>query len=119
MSTDEKTQPPEALFNKITGFVTESRDLLKSGSMMDLQGLEARIQDLCQLVLGLSQDDRIKYADKLQVLLGDIGKLGEEMSSLRDVMAQEIRSISKHKKANVAYKVTDASDGFGKRDDDN
>jgi hypothetical protein len=119
MTTDEKTQAPEVLFTKISSFVSESRELLKSDSMMDLQGLEARVQELCKLVLGLSQDDRIKYADKLQVLLGDIGKLGEEMASLRDVMANEIRSISKHKKANVAYKVADASDAFGKRDEDN
>jgi hypothetical protein len=119
MTTDEKTLPPEALLTKISGFVSESRELLKSDSMMDMQGLEARVQDLCQLVLSLSQDDRVKYADKLQVLLGDIGKLGEEMASLRDAMADEIRSLSKHKKATVAYKVADATDGFGKRNEEN
>lgn len=116
MNVDDKTLPPEVLFNKVSQFVTESRELVKSGAMMEIQGLEDRIESLCQMVLGLSQEDRLRYADKLQHLLTDIGKLGEEMMVLRDAIGNEIRSLNTMKKASVAYRVVDASDDYGKKD---
>jgi hypothetical protein len=118
MSVDEKGLPPEQLFSRIEEFVTQSRELVSHGAMLEIEGLEARIESLCEMVLGLSQEDRLRYADKLQVLLADIGKLGEEMMALRDVMGDEIRSLTSVKKASVAYRVADASDSYGKRKDD-
>ena len=117
MTMDAKTLPPEELFSKIAAFVAESRDLVKNGAMLEIEGLESRIDELCNILLNLSQEQRVIYADKLQVLLADIGKLGEEMMALRDVMGDEIRSLTSVKKASVAYRVVDASDGYGSRKD--
>lgn len=113
-----KPKPPEQLFTDISQFVVESRELLKSGAMMELAGLDQRIAALCEQVLKLSQEDRLHYADKLQKLLAELKALGEEMVAQRDHMAEEIKAISAHKKANVAYKVSDSRDNFGKRGDD-
>ena len=118
MNVDEKGLPPEQLFSRIEEFVTQSRELVSHGAMLEIEGLEARIESLCEMVLGLSQEDRLRYADKLQVLLADIGKLGEEMMALRDAMGDEIRSLTSVKKASVAYRVADASDSYGKRKND-
>jgi predicted metal-dependent phosphoesterase TrpH len=110
--------PPEQLFNDIAQFVTESRALLRDGAMMELAGLDERVKILCDAVLQISDQDRMRYASRLKDLLGELKALGDEMVAQRDQIAEEIRAVSSHKKANVAYRVTDASDNFGQRDDD-
>lgn len=115
MTQDKDALPPDALLKRVSEFVTESRDMVKDGAMLEVEGLEAKVSELCEMVLSLSQDDRLRYADKLQILLSDIGKLGEEMKQLRDMMGGEIRSLTAVKKATVAYHVADASDQYGKK----
>ncbi len=118
MTVDDKTLPPEALLARITQFVTESRELVRTGAVLEIDGLESRIDELCSMVLSFSQEERLHYADKLQYLLTDISKLGEEMMVLRDAMGDEIRALSSTKKATMAYKIADSRDDFGKRDSD-
>jgi hypothetical protein len=118
MSTQDKALPVEEMLSKIEQFVTESREMVKNGALLEVAGLENRIDEFCTLLLSLSQEERVAYANKLQVLLADIGKLGEEMTVLRDSMSDEIRSLTSVKKASVAYRIVDASDGYGKRNDD-
>jgi Mg2+ and Co2+ transporter CorA len=117
MTIDDKTLAPDALLDRIGVFVAESREMVKSGAMMDIEDLEKKVSELCDMVLSLSQADRLRYADKLQLLLADIGKLGEEMTTLKDAMGDEIKSLSNVKKASVAYRVADSRDGYGKKDD--
>jgi hypothetical protein len=112
------SQPMKAqtLFENIEQFVAESHSLLEKGAIMELAGLDEHVRSLCDQVLSMSQDDRILYADKLQKLLGDLKNLGEALAQQRDAVASEIRNMSKHQKANVAYKVADASDDYGNKD---
>lgn len=113
--TAQETLSPEELFDRINTFIEESRAMIREGAMMDVEGLDRKVKELCDMVLTLSQQERLQYADKLQTLLGDMGQLGEEMSQLRDRMGDEIRSLSKAKKAAVAYNVADSRDGYGKK----
>jgi len=108
--TPETSVKTEKLFNDIAQFVGESRALLKQGAMMELAGLENRILLLCKEVVVLSPEERTRYAARLQQLMADLTALGEEMAALRDSVAAEIRHLSNYKKANVAYRVVEASD---------
>lgn len=110
-----KASSPEKMFEGISRFIDDSRNLLKEGAVMELSGLDEQVRGLCEQMLELSQDDRIMYADKLQKLLGELKKLGEELVVHRDAMVKEIQHISEHRKANVAYRTADASDDFGKK----
>lgn len=113
-----KAPDPEALFNDIAGFIAESRALLKQGAMMELAGLDGRIQILCDEVMRLSGDDRRLYGERLSELLADLTALGEEMAQERQSMANEIRHLAQMKKASVAYRTGDSRDGFGPKEDE-
>lgn len=104
---------PEKLFAAINEFVGESRALLDSGKLMELKGLDERVKTLCAAVLELTQEERTRYADKLQTLLNDLTVLGTEMAAQRDQVGKEISHLSDHKKASVAYRTTEAIDKSG------
>lgn len=108
----------DSLFREIEHFISESRKLLQSGDYLEMSGLDDQVRSLCETVLLLSQEERIAYADRLQKLLADLKALGDAMVVQRDQLADEIRSVSHHKKASKAYKIVDASDDYGSRDDD-
>lgn len=108
----------EKLFNDISQFITHSKALLDQGAMAELAGLDEQVRTLCDAVLQLSQDERIRYADKLQELLGGLKVLGDEMVAKRDQVADQIRGVPNFKKASVAYKTANASDGYDGSSDD-
>ncbi|MBY0408045.1 MAG: hypothetical protein K2Q01_10160 [Rickettsiales bacterium] len=112
MSTAEK------LFQEIEQFISESRQILEEGALMEMQGLDLQVRMLCETVLLLSQAERIAYADRMQSLLGQLKELGEAMTASRDNLSEEIRQLNHQKKAAQAYKTADSRDGFGKRDTD-
>ena len=108
----------EILFSEISQFIAESRSLLDSGALMEMHGLDEQVRVLCEAVLQLSQEERVAASVPMQKLLTDLKKLGEDMVISRDKLADEVRQLSSQKKAAHAYKIVDASDSFGKRDDD-
>jgi len=104
------------LFDGISRFVQDSHDLLKRGAIMELKGLDDQVAALCKEVLLLSQDERVRYADDLQRLLGELNGLGEALTLHRDTMANEILNLSQHRKASVAYRTTDHTDQDAKKE---
>jgi len=112
-----KPHSAQTLFDGIMQFIAESRELLESGAVMELAGLDDQVRSLCDAVLQLSQEERVLYADRLQHVLADLQILGEAMVTQRDLVAEEIRSISHHKKAASAYRVAEASDGYKNEED--
>lgn len=113
-----KSASAEQLFDEIERFIEESHAILESGAMMELAGLDDQVRSLCDAVLQLSQGERVTYADRLQKLLGDLKSLGDAMVVQRDQLADELRNVSQQKKAHKAYRVVDASDDYGNRDDE-
>ena len=101
----------EVLFSDISKFISDSRDLLKRGAIMELSGLDDNVKNLCEEVMRLSQDDRLQHADHLQKLFSELKSLGEELASQRDSLADDIRGASDHKKASAAYRSAPASLG--------
>ncbi len=108
----------EKLFNDISQFITQSRELLEQGAIMELAGLDEQVRVLCDAVLQLSQSERLQYAERLQEMLTGLKLLGDEMVTSRDKIAEEIRGVSNFKKASVAYRTVNASDGY-EEDGDN
>jgi len=103
----------EALFSDISKFISDSRDLLKRGAIMELSGLDENVKNLCEEIMRLSQDDRLQHADRLQELFAELKSLGEELASQRDSLSDDIRGASDHKKATAAYRSAPASNGEG------
>lgn len=100
----------DKLFDDISGFIRESRALLKDGVMMDMKGLDKRVMALCEQALMLPPDVRAEYAGKLQQLMDELTILSRDLEARRDSLAGEIRGISEHKKAHAAYSTVEVSD---------
>lgn len=108
----------EQLFAEIGQFITDSRTLLDSGAMMEMQGLDDQVRTLCERIFQLSPEDRIAAAEPMHKLLNDLKEFGEDLVAQRERFADDIRSLSHQKKAAHAYKVVDASDDYGNREDE-
>ncbi len=105
MSDDREHQE---LFKNIAQFVLDSRTLVEKGAMVELASLDKQVAGLCERVMDLSDEDRVKYAGSLQWLLDELNTLGKDLAVQREALANEIRYLSSHKKASVAYKTADA-----------
>lgn len=108
---------PEKFFDDVSKFIAESRAIIERGDVVQLDGLDEEVARLCEAVLHLSQDERLKYADTLQRLLKDLNLLATELTTQRDTIAAQIHDLSDHRRANVAYKKADSADDFGKKSD--
>ncbi|MEZ5691550.1 MAG: hypothetical protein R3D71_07790 [Rickettsiales bacterium] len=95
------------LFDEIKNFISDNRNLLAEGSTVKLAGMDKKVHSLCEQVLELSESDRQEYGELLDELLNDLKELSKDMTIQREAMANEIRYLSSHKQANIAYKNVD------------
>jgi hypothetical protein len=103
-------QNPEALFQKVAQYIEESNALIAKGAYVQLNGLDAKVSELCEAVLTLSGEQREEYADRLQQLVAALQILRENMDNSRDAVNQEMHGLNTHKKANKAYQKIELSD---------
>jgi len=101
---------PEEMFSDVARFIDESNALIGRGEFMQLAGLDEMVRKLCEEVLTLTPGEREQYADRMQELLVALQKLGETMVQMRDEVSRDINALASHQKANVAYRVAEASD---------
>lgn len=99
-----KSPSAEKLFNDLDALIRESNALLERGALLELAGLDEQVRTLCEAVMQLSNEERKRYADRFQRLLDELKKLGEALVAHRDILAGEIRGLSEHRKASVAYR---------------
>lgn len=94
---------PEKLFDDISAFIDDSRKVLDAGGVVQLTGLDERVELLCHAVLQLSDDERVKNATRLKELVQALQALGETIAAERDAVAESLRGLSGHRQASVAY----------------
>lgn len=100
---------PEKLFDDVAGFIAESRKLLEEGALLELSGLDNQVRALCDEVEKLSDENRTQYAGRMRQLFADLKELEEAMLKMRDALGDELRAMSSHQKANVAYRAAIAN----------
>jgi hypothetical protein len=111
-------QASDKLFGEISRYINDSRAMLEKGRFLELVGLDEQVQLLCEAVLKLSQQEKSIYADKLEQIVKDLDALAEEMHRQKALVAGELSGMSTHRKANIAYQQADATDSFGKKNDE-
>ncbi len=103
-----------AFFTEMERYIEGSRKAVAEAKDFDLTGLDGKIDALCNMILELSQEERILYEVDLQNLLGNLNALGNEM---RDQFSN-VQEIPQHRKASIAYQTADSRDNFGNRDEE-
>lgn len=100
----------DKLFDDISKFIADSRAIIAQGDVVKLDDLDGEVKRLCEAVFELSEEERVKYASRMQELLKDLNALGEELTEQRDQVATQLHNMADHRRAHVAYKTADATE---------
>lgn len=111
------SREPQKLLEEIAVFIMESRKLLENGEIIQLAGMDRQIRALCDEVMSLNSEQRRQYAEPMKKLFDEVKQLGDTMESTRADLLKEIRGVSNHQKANVAYQTSDSLDRRSKQED--
>ncbi len=104
----------ELLFAEAENIITDGSAKLRIAEDFELVGLEQKIETLCGRVVLESPEIQQNLVPRLTAILENLTMLG---TGLKQAMG-DVPAIPVHKAANVAYKVADSRDNFGKRDSD-
>lgn len=118
MSENQENISVDAMFEQLAGFVAECRRLLSAGAMTDLAGMEVNVEDFCLEILKMSPEERLIHEPKLQALLSDLDLLAQEMMQAKAQLGAQILGASQVRRANVAYRTSDAVDNYKKPKDE-
>jgi hypothetical protein len=99
-------------FAEMENYISNCRRDIASGKDVDMQGMEIKIEALCNMVWEQSEVERLVYEPRLRSLLENLNELGKDLKEQID----GTRDIPQHRAASVAYKTADSRDNFGKRD---
>ncbi len=104
----------ETLFIEAETIIIDSSAKLRIAEDFELAGLEQKIETLCNRVMLESPELQQTLVPRLTTILENLTMLG---TGLKQAMG-DVPAIPVHKAANVAYKVADSRDNFGKRNGD-
>lgn len=83
--------------------VQAARTLLSQGSLVDLSGLEKFVEELCGSVAELSSSQGGTIKSALVKLIDELNGLAESITTERDNISGEMKTLSDNKRAASAY----------------
>jgi hypothetical protein len=74
------TDPLEQL-NEVTAMIIEARDAVADGAFVDLQEIQARVQNICLEIQGAPPADAITVETKITTMIADLNRLAEDLKA--------------------------------------
>ena len=100
------TADAEALRTRLleaANMVGTARSLIADGGIVDLSGLDARVQDICKAIPELPRDEREELKLALIALMDGLGGLAETVKVQHAALAEKLSSVSQGHRAVGAY----------------
>ena len=101
MLTIDPSKGPDLLFDDIRAYIVRTEEQIDARALVDLEGLDTAVEALCTQVL--AQPDGKRYSAKLAELMEAIEVMQGKMMTLQSEIAATMKSLSKQKKAAMAY----------------
>lgn len=101
-------ESPEQLLERLTTFIDASREHVATGGDADLEGLDAKVQELCDAVLDMPKAEAAAFQEKLAVLAGQLNALRDGLEAMQEDVRRQIAGLDLRHKAVKAYKNTEA-----------
>ncbi len=83
--------------------IARARDLLSSGTMVDLAGLDSCVAKLCDAIADLPKDQCEDYKSRLVGLIDDLNSLVESLSAQHKELSSALKNVSSRHRATAAY----------------
>lgn len=93
----------DQLYDRIFQTVADARGALREGEVYPLDALDKDVERLCETVAVLPEEEAAAYAEKLRALYAEFDALGHSMKTEHAALAQELKGVELHRKANAAY----------------
>lgn len=103
-------ETPEQLLERLTVFIETTRDHVAEGGEADLEGLDGKIQELCDAVLDMPKAEALIFQEKLVFLVAQLTALKDNLEAVQDDIRQQLSSLDLRHKAVKAYKNTEAAE---------
>ena len=83
--------------------VGTAKSLIADGGVVDLAGLDARVQDICKAIPKLPADDRDELKPALIALMDGLGGLAETVRAQHAALAEKLSIVTQGRRAAGAY----------------
>ena len=94
--------------------IASARDLLSSGTMVDLTGLDGCVATLCDAIAALPRDRSESYKSRLVGLIDDLNSLVESLSAQHKELSSALKDGSSRHRAVAAYGAAPGQGGAPK-----
>lgn len=97
-------------------FIEKSRETLKGGEVVELEGFQHEVKNICDIIGGLPVGEMMQHKDKMQELSTLLIILESELRAQQSEVQQEIFKLNQKQKALHTYQQASHSD---KKEDSN
>lgn len=94
----------EAALREAATAIDSARTLLDQGTVIDLNGLEAHVEQACGRIPALPAPDRERLKPILVALIDGLNKLSEQLSTQHQEISGTLQNIGTRTRAVSAYK---------------
>ncbi len=101
-------QPWEARLEVIEQFVADALQQVQDGVAVELRGLDAEVDAVCEQILALPLGETTVARQRLENLVKHLEILSQYMRPQQEAVRRQLESLNVQKKAHLAYKKTDA-----------
>jgi hypothetical protein len=83
--------------------VGTAKSLIADGGIVDLSGLDARVQNICKAIPALASGERDELKPALIALMDGLGGLAETVKAQHAMLAEKLSNVSQGRRAIGAY----------------
>lgn len=94
----------EAALREAATAIDTARSLLDQGTIIDLNGLEAHVEQACDGIPALPAPDRARLKPTLVALIDGLNHLSEQLSAQHKEVSGTLQDIGARTRAATAYK---------------
>ena len=106
--TMSKKNNPQELLQQIRSFISVTKMHVNDGSEIDLSGLDAKIQELCEAVLDMSKAEADSFQQSLSELAEELDDLKAKMETAQAEVRDKLNALNMRHKAAKAYTTHEA-----------
>lgn len=103
MTQAQTQQNPQALFEQVREYINDAHEICERGEYIELVGLDDRVQQMCEAIQAMTQEEAKTYEQELESLMQKLDGLQEILVQRRDALGEEVSDTNKHQQAARAY----------------